>query len=514
MLQFHVSNKREQQQFEPAAGPIEFGRGPRRDQAPRCVIHDDLYVSKDHVRVEELPGSQLRIENLSARNPIWLGDNSTIAPGDHRELTLPARLTVGETVIAIDPAADDHVKPDSLATIAKPFSARRLLAESKPTVLRLGESPDPATLANWFETVIAVQRAAAGSREFYEQTAQALIDLVGLDRGLVLLRRGTLWEPVARAGKEQQVGREFSMTILQQLVQERRTFYQSTASGSVVSSLQGIEAVVASPIFDAQDNIVGAIYGSRMRFAESKTLGIGPLEAQVVQVLASAVGAGLARLEQEAEAGRLRVQFEQFFSPALAHELQRNPRMLEGQERIITIMFSDIRGFSRISEHMAPQEICGLVREVMGEITTQVRACDGVVVDFAGDGLMAMWNAPADQPDHAALACRAVLAIQAAMPRLSAKWSAVLGGPLELGIGINTGPALVGNTGSQYKFKYAPLGHTVNLASRVEGACKHLGMPALLTGSTRALLGERFALRRLGKVRGVGLSEAADLYAV
>src|SRR5207247_9892229 len=181
-------------------------------------------------------------------------------------------------------------------------------------------------LANWVETVIAVQRAAAGSREFYEQTAQALIDLVGLDRGLVLLRRGTLWEPVARAGKEQQVGREFSMTILQQLVQERRTFYQSTASGSVISSLQGIEAVVASPIFDAQDNIVGAIYGSRMRFAESKTLGIGPLEAQVVQVLASAVGAALRRPEQEAEAARLPGQVEQFSGAGLPRHKHSRPR--------------------------------------------------------------------------------------------------------------------------------------------------------------------------------------------
>src|SRR5438132_10633038 len=377
MLQIHVSNARERQQFEHAMGPLEFGRGPKREPTPRCVIQDDLYVSKDHVRIEELPGSRTRIENLSQRNPIWLADSTTIAPTSCRDVILPARLTVGETVIAIDAGPEDPVKAESLATIAKPVRASKILSESKTALIRLGETPSPETLTHWFETVIAVQRAAAGSPEFYEQTAQAVVDLVGLDRGLVLLRRGNNWEPVARAGKTQHSGREFSLTILQQMVQERRTFFQSSASGSIISSLQGIEAVVASPVFDAQDQVVGTVYGSRTRFTDSsKGPGIGPLEAQIVQLLASAVGVGLARLEQEAEAGRLRVQFEQFFSRSLARELQRNPRMLEGQERIVTILFCDIRGFSRLAERMSPKDICQLVSEVMGMVTMQVREHD------------------------------------------------------------------------------------------------------------------------------------------
>src|SRR5438105_7521801 len=301
MLQIHVSNLRERQQFEHAFGPIEFGRAPKRDTVVRCVIQDDLYVSKDHVRLEEVPGDRVRVDNLSQRNPIWLADNSTIASGNNRDVPLPARLTVGETLIAVDAGPEDPVKADSLATIAKPVRPSKILPEDKPSLLRLGESPDAETLTHWFETVISVQRAAAGSPEFYEQTAQAVVDLVGLDRSLVLIRRGNLWEPVARAGKPQTSGREFSLTILQQIVQERRTFFQSSASGSVISSLAGIEAVVASPVFDAQDQVVGTVYGSRTRFTDSsKGPGIGPLEAQIVQLLASAVGVGLARLEQEA----------------------------------------------------------------------------------------------------------------------------------------------------------------------------------------------------------------------
>src|SRR5438309_162129 len=120
MLHVLVSNKRERQQFEHASGPIEFGRGPRRDTAPRCVIQDDLYVSKDHVRVEELAGNLVRIANLSQRNPIWLGDNTSISPGVGRELPLPAKLTIGETSIFVEPMTLDPIEDESLATIAKP----------------------------------------------------------------------------------------------------------------------------------------------------------------------------------------------------------------------------------------------------------------------------------------------------------------------------------------------------------------------------------------------------------
>src|SRR5262249_30663134 len=132
-------------------------------------------------------------------------------------------------------------------------------------------------------------------------------------------------------------GREFSLTILQRVERERRTFFQSEGTAATSSeSLQGVEAVAASPIFDPRDQVVGMVYGCRNRYTRQRGIGIGPLEAQVMQLLASAVGVGLARLEQEAEAGRLRVQFEQFFSADLARELEKNPRLLEGQEREVT----------------------------------------------------------------------------------------------------------------------------------------------------------------------------------
>ncbi len=512
MLRIQVSNKRERQEFEHPAGPLEFGRGGPRNGVPRCTVQD-LYVSKDHVHVLELEGGRVRVENLSQRNSIRLADNSIIATGATRELEMPAQLTVGETTIRIESGGDEGPTDESLKTIASPVALGRPPTRQVSSLVELGQSPDPETLTQWFETVIAVQRAAAGSPEFYEQTARAVVSLVGLDRGLVCLRKNGRWMVQARYPDEDVPGREFSTTVLARVERDRRTFFQSAATApAATESLQGVEAVAASPIFDTRDQVVGAVYGLRTRFNPRTGVGIGPLEAQVMQLLASAVGVGLARAEQEAEAGRLRVQFEQFFSADLARELQKNPRLLEGQEREVTVLFSDIRGFSRLAEKLGPTDSCKLVADVMERLTARVREFDGVVVDYSGDGLMAMWNAPADQPDHAAKACRAALGMLADLPQLDAEWQGRLGGPLRLGLGLNTGRALCGNIGSRYKFKYGALGHTVNLASRVEGATKQFGVPLLLTGSTREKLGEAFPTRRLCRVRVVGIAGAVDLY--
>jgi signal transduction histidine kinase len=302
MLRFHVSNEKDTQQLEHAAGIIEFGRGPKRDDITRCVIADP-YVSKDHVRMEELAGGMVRVENLSQKQPIGLPGGDAMPPGSRRELAAPVRLLIGDTTIDVDPTPDAAINRDSLQTIAQPLGKGR----AGPSLEALGGAPAPETLAHWFETIIALQRAAAGSPEFYQRTAQALVDLVGLDRGLVLLRSGDAWKVAARAFKDEgSPGREFSHTILRYVIAERRTFYQAGGRGlSFADSLHGIQAVAASPIFDAQDNVVGAVYGSRTRHPRSRDL--GPLEAQVVQLLALAVGTGLARQEQEAEATRLRI---------------------------------------------------------------------------------------------------------------------------------------------------------------------------------------------------------------
>jgi adenylate cyclase len=176
------------------------------------------------------------------------------------------------------------------------------------------------------------------------------------------------------------------------------------------------------------------------------------------------------------------------------------------------LLFGDIRGFSRISERLTPRESMELVSAVMEAAAACVRAEQGVLVDFIGDGLLAMWGAPRPQPDHAAAAARAACAMTLAVDALGADWEARIGEPVRLTVGLNSGPAQVGNTGSSSKFKYGPLGNSVNVASRVQGATKHLLTPVLITEATHARLDSTFCRRRLPLVRVINIDEPLRLY--
>ena len=227
-----------------------------------------------------------------------------------------------------------------------------------------------------------------------------------------------------------------------------------------------------------------------------------------MQLLAAAVGANLAR----SMAQRTRVQFEQFFSPDLVRELQRDAKLLEGRTDEVTILCSDLRGFTALSERLGAQKTCRMLRDMMERLSERICEQGGAIVDYAGDGILAMWNAPARQSDHAERACRAGLAMLGELPALNARWGDEAAGGLALGIGINTGEALVGNTGSTRKFKYGPHGHAVNLASRVQDATKKLGLPLLITAATRERLPAALLTRRIGRVVLPGVREPVVAY--
>jgi adenylate cyclase len=508
MLQIYASNKWESKSKQ-AAGPVIFGREPEPG-GDFCVLQDP-FVSRSQLKVEELPGGRVRFENLSRTNPAVFADGTRLDTGASLDRSLPVRLTIGQTLIDLAFAEVAAVEPGVLRTISEPVVSHS--SGSGRILAALGESTSAETLARWFETVMVVQRAAASSPEFYAQTARAMVELVGLDCGFVLLRRGDGWDVAARHAAGNSEGGGFSQTILRRVAEEKRTYFEDPKTDRPSASLMDVSAVVASPIIDERAGVVvGVLYGVRYRSPTRPSGEIRPIEAQLVQILATIASMGRSRVATEAEATRRSVLFEQFFSKDLSSELERDPGLLDGRDREVTIMFSDIRNFSRLSEPLAPRDTCRLIGDVMERLTARIREHHGVVVDYIGDGLLAMWNAPKEQPDQALLACKAALAMQSELPGLNEDWMGQIGGSLGVGIGINTGMALVGNTGSKQKFKYGPLGHAVNLASRVEGATKHLGVPILVTGSTREKMGGGVPSRRIGKVRVKGIACAVDFF--
>src|SRR5206468_3144917 len=120
---------------------------------------------------------------------------------------------------------------------------------------------------------------------------------------------------------------------------------------------------------------------------------------------------------------------QQFFSPGLAEQLERNPDLLEGRNQEVTVLVSDLRGFSPLAERLGPQQVCRLIRDMMERLSNRIVENKGLIVDYAGDGILAMWNAPVPQEGHAVLACRAALAMLEEMPGLEADWRDVVCAP-------------------------------------------------------------------------------------
>ncbi|HLJ97945.1 MAG TPA: adenylate/guanylate cyclase domain-containing protein, partial [Gemmataceae bacterium] len=337
-----------------------------------------------------------------------------------------------------------------------------------------------------------------------------------LDSCRVLMLEGDQWKthtlqtaPHLLTEKNWQPSRQ----ILNQVRQEKKTSWQAPElAPASTRSLHGVKVVIAAPILDRAGEVIGVLYGDRRREGLSASPVLTKLEAMLVELIATGVATGLARLQQEKAALTARIQFEQFFTAELAHQLATQPDLLQGRDAEVTILFCDIRSFSSFSERLGPERTVAWISDVMEVLSDCTLTHRGVVVDYIGDELMAMWGAPEKQADHAKLACHAALAMQEQLPKLNERWQTFLGEPMGLGIGINSGVARVGNTGSQRKFKYGPLGNTVNLASRVQGATKYLKTKLLITGSVQAQLGSEFDTRQLCTARVVNIVEPVNLY--
>src|SRR5262245_35247685 len=185
MITLIVTNQLETQQLTHNTGPLEIGRGPARQDTARVVVRD-AFVSRDHIRLEELPGRKVRAVNLSAKAIITVDSHATLAPGATGEYMLPLHLSVGETTIEVDSGEAEPMSANHLRTVAAPVL--RGSAAHRPLIDR-SDTTAPEEIIGWLESVVAVQKAV--EREaYFKQTAQAIVEQIGLDTGMVLVRDG------------------------------------------------------------------------------------------------------------------------------------------------------------------------------------------------------------------------------------------------------------------------------------------------------------------------------------
>ncbi|HEX3037242.1 MAG TPA: adenylate/guanylate cyclase domain-containing protein [Thermodesulfobacteriota bacterium] len=210
----------------------------------------------------------------------------------------------------------------------------------------------------------------------------------------------------------------------------------------------------------------------------------------------------------------IKTTFERYVSKAVASELIKNPEMvrLGGIKRELTVMFSDIGGFTTLSETLPPETIVKHLNEYFEGMSSAILEFDGTINQFQGDAIVAFWGAPVPQNNHPLLACLAALRSREFLESLQAKWIAegLPGGTFRFG--INTGEMVVGNIGSSSRFEYTVIGDEVNLASRLEGANKIYGTQILISGKTYEFVKEEITARELDIIRVVGKTEPVRIY--
>ena len=229
-------------------------------------------------------------------------------------------------------------------------------------------------------------------------------------------------------------------------------------------------------------------------------------------------------VREQAQRRQIRSAFSQYLSPALVEQLAQSPEklVLGGEEREMTIMFSDVRGFTTISESYKhdPQGLTALMNRFLTPLTNAILACKGTIDKYMGDAIMAFWNAPLDDPEHQINACAAAVDMLDKIDELNKvrEQEANDGGhvyiPLNVGIGLNTGTCVVGNMGSDLQFNYSVLGDSVNLASRLEGRSKEYGFPIIVGSKTALAVKDKFAILELDFIMVKGKKEPEVIYAI
>ncbi|MDD5170238.1 MAG: adenylate/guanylate cyclase domain-containing protein [Syntrophales bacterium] len=240
-----------------------------------------------------------------------------------------------------------------------------------------------------------------------------------------------------------------------------------------------------------------------------------PLVVQETGVTATLFCAGLIYYTTEGrQKAFIKNAFKQYLSPTIIEELIQHPERLKvgGERRMLSIFFSDIEGFTGISEGLDPETLTALLNEYLSAMTDIIQEEGGTVDKYEGDAIIAFWNAPLSQPDHARRCVSAAMRCQARLAEMRPVLRERLGKDLKMRVGINSGYAVVGNMGSHARFDYTMIGDAVNLAARLEGINKQFGTYTMISQATMTLMESAYPVRELSRVAVVGRKEPVVVY--
>ena len=478
--------------------------------------HAVLVVEERNVLVRDLGSSNGTFVNGQRVNEQQLRDGDEVVFGSSRFLfragsAAPPEPPRGVTVVAgierapailaqIEPVKDDTFRPADelldIATLRADYEKLRIAHEFQR---QTGTERDPQVLL--------------------EKILTASFQLVPADNGVIFLPEGEGLRPAAVKRREGQVG-DFvlSETVLQQVSDTHRAVLTAdaiiderfSASESIVA--QGIRSAMAVPLLSS-NTLRGVLFVDSRKRANA-------FSAKDLKLLAGLAGHAAIALEN-VELGRkieqeavTRAELSRFLSPAVAEMVVQGKVELLRQGRLegVTVLFADIRGFTSMAEHDAPQEVVAMLNAFFTRMADVVFRHEGNLDKFIGDCVMAVWGPPSSHQDDPARALRAGLQMQQEVALLNREREAAGRPPLEVGIGINTGQAVVGYMGSAERHEFTAIGDSVNTASRLCGMAQ--GGEVLATEATVQGAGGGFELEPLPVARVKGKAQGVQAYRV
>ncbi len=471
--------------------------GPVRRIVP-FVRGDDVFVPSLALGAVQLA------RGIASRDVRRVGDRLQLGP-----LELPVDA---EPVAGFD-AEEQGAAPTSSAGVT---SQRTLIRFRGPAVQADGRTPTYQTFS-FYDLFYAEQQLLEGVAPIVDpgQFAGRIVFVGATAVGLSDVYAVPLGATGRMAGP--QVHANVADMILSQEFTERASSSVCAILALVVSVLGGLGAVArraATGLATAVLLLAGVLAGAWAAFVSGTWVPVMP--AIVGLALATPAGLAWQYVVEGREKRQVQALFSRYLSKDVYEQVLANPALAElgGRRRLMSVLFSDVRGFTALAEHGDPEALVAQLNEYFSAMVDLVFARQGTLDKFVGDMVMALFGAPLDDPRHADHAVETAVAMVRTLETLNARWTAEGRPTLDIGIGINSGEMIAGNIGSRQVRSYTVIGDAVNLGARLEALNKDYGTRIIISDATRRLLTQPQTLRPLGSVTVKGRREAVDIFEV